>query len=137
MKFILAVLLVFFMCSVAQAQQMGNSYYNWLICNGRTVEAQVYLSKVQVYNFRIAHDPVFRAQEVQRIRQAQILHQRMMFNQFRRPIVGYAPIITWLPSGTHLGASVVVTPDRRYVRFGGSVMFSSVGPVRTFTYHRW
>jgi hypothetical protein len=136
MRFILAVLLVFLMCSIAQAQQMGNSYYNWLICSGRTVDAQAYLSKVQAYNFRIVHDPVFRAQEAQKIREAQILNQRLMMHHARRH-VGFAPVITWLPSGTHLGASVVVSPDRRYVRFGGTVMFSSVGPIRTFTYHRY
>jgi hypothetical protein len=136
MKFILAVLLVLFMCSVAQSQQMGNSYYNWLIQKGRTVDAQAYLSKVQAYNFRIAHDPVFRAMEVKKIKEAQKFDQRLMQHRARRH-VGFAPVITWLPSGTYMGASVVVSPNRRYVRFGGTVMFSSVGPVRTFTYHRY
>ena len=136
MKFILAVLLVLFMCSVAQSQQMGNSYYNWLIQKGRTVDAQAYLSKVQAYNFRIVHDPVFRAQEAQKIREAQKFDQKLMMQRHHRN-VGFAPVITWLPSGTYMGASVVVSPNRRYVRFGGTVMFSSIGPVRTFTYHRY
>lgn len=47
---------------------------------------------------------------------------------------GYAPVITTLPSGASLGASAVVSPDRRYVRMNLSPFFSSVGPVQTFTF---
>ena len=47
---------------------------------------------------------------------------------------GFAPVITTLPSGTQLGASAVVSPDRRYVRMNLQPFFSSVGPVQTFTF---
>jgi hypothetical protein len=48
--------------------------------------------------------------------------------------VGYAPIITVLPEGTSLGASAVVSPDRRYVRMSLQPFFSRVGPVDTFNF---
>mgnify|MGYP007059392089 CR=1 FL=1 len=47
---------------------------------------------------------------------------------------GFAPVITTLPSGAHLGASAVVSPDRRYVRMNLQPFFSNVGPVQTFTF---
>ena len=47
---------------------------------------------------------------------------------------GFAPVITTLPSGTQLGASAVVSPDRRYVRMNLQPFFSNVGPVQTFTF---
>lgn len=47
---------------------------------------------------------------------------------------GYAPVITTLPSGASLGASAVVSPDRRYVRMNLQPFFSSVGPVQNFTF---
>ena len=47
---------------------------------------------------------------------------------------GFAPVITTLPSGAQLGASAVVSPDRRYVRMNLQPFFSSVGPVQTFTF---
>ena len=133
MRYVLALLIVLFLASVAQAQ-MGHSYYNWLLSKGRTVEAQAYLGKIQVYNQKLANDPTFKAQEAQKIRQAQIFHQKQQFT--RRSVVGYAPVIRRFPSGTQLSASVVVSPDRRYVRFGGTAMFSGIGQVNTFTYYR-
>jgi len=48
-----------------------------------------------------------------------------------RPI-GYAPVIAWLPSGTSLGVSGVVSADRRYVRIGAQPFFSNVTSVNTF-----
>jgi hypothetical protein len=49
---------------------------------------------------------------------------------------GYAPVITTLPSGAQLGASAVVSPDRRYVRMNLQPFFSSVGPVQNFTFQQ-
>ncbi len=49
--------------------------------------------------------------------------------------VGYAPVITWLPSGASLGVGATVSPDRRYVRVNANPFFSSVGPVHTFNWH--
>jgi hypothetical protein len=46
--------------------------------------------------------------------------------------VGYAPVITTLPEGAMLGASAVVSPDRRYVRIGVQPFFSHVDRVDTF-----
>lgn len=50
----------------------------------------------------------------------------------RYQAVGYMPVITWLPQGTHFGASAVVSPDRRYVRVSPAPVFSSVGPVYSY-----
>lgn len=49
-----------------------------------------------------------------------------------RAAPGFRPLITTLPSGVSMGASAVVSPDRRYVRIGVTAFQSSVGPVRTF-----
>jgi hypothetical protein len=49
---------------------------------------------------------------------------------------GYAPVVTTLPSGAQLGASAVVSPDRRYVRMNLQPFFSSVGPVQNFTFQQ-
>jgi len=46
--------------------------------------------------------------------------------------VGYAPVITTLPSGASLGASAVVSPDRRYVRINAMPFFSQVNGFHTF-----
>ncbi len=51
---------------------------------------------------------------------------------WRRPAIGYMPVITWLPEGTSLGAGAVVSPDGRYVRVSPSPMFSRIGPVYTY-----
>jgi hypothetical protein len=48
--------------------------------------------------------------------------------------VGYAPVITWLPEGASLGASAVVSPDRRYVRMTLQPFFSRVVGVDTFNF---
>ncbi len=54
-------------------------------------------------------------------------------NQLRRQNnVGYAPVITWLPEGTSLRTSALVSPDRRYVRINASPFFSSIPYVDTF-----
>jgi hypothetical protein len=49
--------------------------------------------------------------------------------------VGYAPVITWLPEGTSLGASAVVSPDRRYVRMSLQPFFSHIPRVDTFNFY--
>ena len=61
---------------------------------------------------------------------AQALRQMLEqeFSIWRNGNVGYAPVVTWLPEGTQLGASAVVSPDRRYVRTSVTPFFSSVGP---------
>jgi len=46
--------------------------------------------------------------------------------------VGYAPVITTLPEGAMMGASAVVSPDRRYVRIGVQPFFSHIDRVDTF-----
>jgi hypothetical protein len=48
--------------------------------------------------------------------------------------VGYAPVVTWLPEGASLGASAVVSPDRRYVRMNLQPFFSRVVGVDTFNF---
>jgi len=64
------------------------------------------------------------------------------FLRARHRAVGYRPIITWLPQGAMMSAGpVIVSPDRRYVRIGMNVGFSSITGFHTFNYHtgqsRW
>jgi hypothetical protein len=47
--------------------------------------------------------------------------------------VGYRPIITWIPEGVGMYVGpVLVSPDRRYVRFGINMNFSSIKGFSTF-----
>jgi hypothetical protein len=50
----------------------------------------------------------------------------------RGGVVGYQPRITTLPSGASLGATAVISADRRYVRVSPSPVFSGIGEVHTF-----
>jgi hypothetical protein len=61
----------------------------------------------------------------------QYLEQLVLMQQGR---VGYAPVITWLPEGTQLGASAMVSPDGRHVRINANPFFSSIGPVYTYNW---
>jgi hypothetical protein len=58
------------------------------------------------------------------------------FPFFRNGAVGYQPQITQLPEGTNMmGATAVVSADRRYVRFSpGLLSFSLIGEVQTFNF---
>lgn len=47
--------------------------------------------------------------------------------------VGYAPIVRTINDGLQLGATAVVSPDRRYVRVGISPQFNEIIDVFTFT----
>lgn len=67
------------------------------------------------------------------LQRAIALRQALQREYYRRyGGVGYMPVITWLPQGTSLGASAVVSPDRRHVRISTQPFFSSVGPVYTY-----
>ncbi|MCL4202546.1 MAG: hypothetical protein KJ000_08615 [Pirellulaceae bacterium] len=69
--------------------------------------------------------------ELQRARWLrQMLENELWWQRYNS--VGYMPVIGWLPEGTHLGASAVVSPDRRYVRVSPTPFFSSVGPVYSY-----
>jgi hypothetical protein len=46
--------------------------------------------------------------------------------------VTYVPQVTWLPSGVSLGASAVVSPDRRHIRMSLSPSFFSIPRVDTY-----
>lgn len=46
--------------------------------------------------------------------------------------VGFRPVITTLPEGANLGASAVISADRRYVRITALPLFSKVGKVLAF-----
>lgn len=57
------------------------------------------------------------------------------FPWFNNRVVGYRPIIGWLPSGPQMNVGpVAVSHDRRYVRIPIQPFFSSIGPVHTFNY---
>ena len=49
-----------------------------------------------------------------------------------RGVVGYQPVIEWIPAGAMLMATAVVSADRRYVRVSCSPLFSGIGQVSTF-----
>lgn len=50
--------------------------------------------------------------------------------------VGFAPVIAWYPNGVMLQAGpVVVSPDRRYVRFGVNMGFGQVTGFDTFNFY--
>lgn len=52
------------------------------------------------------------------------------------PYVTYVPVVQWRPAGTWLNAGpIVVSPDRRYVRFGINVGFSDYYGVNTFNFY--
>ncbi len=49
--------------------------------------------------------------------------------------VAYYPIIQWYPQGAFLNVGpVLVSPDRRYVRMGVNMGFSSITGYHTFNY---
>ena len=53
-------------------------------------------------------------------------------NSFRGA-VGYQPVIITLPEGTNMGATGVVSADRRYVRITCVPVFSAISQVHTFS----
>lgn len=76
----------------------------------------------------------------QQLAEAQALRNQLEL-EYRRQLlrrggnnVGFAPVITTLPSGASLGAGAVISPDGRYVRVNAQPFFSQVGPVRTFNF---
>jgi hypothetical protein len=48
--------------------------------------------------------------------------------------VGYQPVIIWIPEGTNMGATAVVSADRRYVRISPTPIFSAIRKVDTFNF---
>lgn len=46
--------------------------------------------------------------------------------------VGYYPVISWFPQGISYSPTVLVGPNRRYVRVGGTFGYSAVTSVYTF-----
>lgn len=69
--------------------------------------------------------------------QIQMLHSVRHYVRFVRsriPVVGYQPVILILPEGSNFSASVLVSPDRRYVRFSGGFIQSGVSSVQTFSF---
>lgn len=70
--------------------------------------------------------------ELQRARWLRQMLEREYWARRNGYPVGYMPMITWLPQGTHFGANAVISGDRRYVRVSGMPFFSSVGPVYNY-----
>lgn len=54
------------------------------------------------------------------------------FPFFNQGAVGYQPVIIWIPEGTNLGASAVISADRRYVRITCVPFFSAIREVNIF-----
>ena len=49
-----------------------------------------------------------------------------------RGVVGYRPVITFIPQGTQMFASAVISGDRKYVRITPSPIFTDIIAVDTF-----
>lgn len=57
-------------------------------------------------------------------------------NNFYRPPVGYYPRVQWYPDGVWMNVGpVVVSPDRRYIRFGIDAGFSQYRGFSTFNFY--
>lgn len=54
------------------------------------------------------------------------------FPFYNQGAVGYQPVIIWIPEGTNLGATAVVSADRRYVRITCVPFFSAIREVNIF-----
>lgn len=54
------------------------------------------------------------------------------YSPYQRGAVGYAPVISWLPTGTSLQTGAVISPDGRSVRISAQPFFSSVPYYDTF-----
>jgi tetratricopeptide (TPR) repeat protein len=54
------------------------------------------------------------------------------FPFFGQGAVGYQPVIIWIPEGANLGATAVVSADRRYVRITCVPFFSAIREVNVF-----
>ena len=52
----------------------------------------------------------------------------------RQAAVGFRPVITTLPEGANMGATAIISADRRYVRISPTPLFSNVGDVTTFNF---
>ncbi len=62
-------------------------------------------------------------------------HYNGFHRHFPSPRIAYHPIIQWYPQGTFLNVGpVLVSPDRRYVRMGVNMGFSSITGYHTFNY---
>ncbi len=100
--------------------------------NPAQIDALTNVALAQRFPRRHADEMLEQAQfELQRaIWLRQMLENDLWWRRYNA--VGYMPIITWLPQGTHFGASAVVSPDRRHVRVSPTPFFSSVGPVYSY-----
>ena len=96
--------------------------------------AENYQQRAQAEQEAQSDEAYLQAVKDQATRDALILQYQQRLAASRGGNPGFAPVITTLPSGTQLGASAVVSPDRRYVRMNLQPFFSSVGPVQTFTF---
>lgn len=55
------------------------------------------------------------------------------YDYYQPRVVGYAPIVQWIPQGTYLNvAPAIVTPDRRRVILGINAGFYNINGVDTY-----
>lgn len=55
------------------------------------------------------------------------------YDYYQPRVVGYAPIVQWIPQGTYLNVGpAIVTPDRRRVILGINTGFYSINGVDTY-----
>ena len=98
--------------------------------------AQAYTQKLAAMNMAQL-DATIASYQQQLLYRQRLLAQQQQLLQNRRGrsgSAGFRPIVTWLPTGTNLTASAIVSPDRRYVRMSLAPFFSSIPRVDTFNY---
>jgi hypothetical protein len=109
---------------------MGATSVN--LADGRRTQMRLVASGPRPLDRRVAGRPIPRRQFDPDLNRA-----AMEFAQSRGAVVGFVgfqPVIQTLTEGATLGATAVVSPDRRYVRLGLSPVFSNITDVFTFSF---
>lgn len=79
--------------------------------------------------------PVDQNQSLTKTQQFNLVrNKKVAMRYYKEHRVGFQPVISILPDGTNMQASVVVSADRRYVRICTNPIFSSVTSVNTFNF---
>ena len=111
-KFLLSLIIVGLLCVSSPAQEKQSSRSD-ILKSLKKLDDSKAVHKYNAYN--------------RKYRKGVNFHNRVLRN------VGYRPIITWIPEGVgmHVGP-VIVSPDRKYVRLGINMNFSSIKGFSTF-----
>ena len=97
------------------------------------VQRQLYVAKLAAME-DVELDRTIASQFRQAAFAQQLAARQSQVGWGRAGVVGYRPMITWLPSGTQFSASGLVSRDRRHVRMSLTPFFSTIPRVDTFNY---